>query len=240
MHITLLGTSHGVPELNRRCSCAMIQVGDRYYFVDMGMNPLPDLINRGISMDSVKGVFITHTHGDHVNGIPAFAHSLHWPFKTADPVFLIPEQNIVDLLKQWLSAIKHGPARELRWIVYKEGVIYNDGYLKVTAIPTKHLDVSYAFLLEAEEKRVLFTGDLEREHPTDFPQIAYDVPLDMIFCEGAHFPVTEYKPIFEKCDVKQVCIQHWAPWNRVNFSGLINHFESLPITVAGDGEEFDL
>jgi len=34
MKILFLGTSHGVPEANRRCSCTMIEIGDKRYFVD--------------------------------------------------------------------------------------------------------------------------------------------------------------------------------------------------------------
>ena len=240
MRITILGSSHGVPEPHRRCSCAMVQVGDRYYFVDMGMNPIEDLRTRQIPVDAVKGVFITHTHGDHVNGLVGFADLVNWYFKAADPVMLLPEQDVIDLLKQWLPTVNHGPLRELRFACYKEGVIYDDGVLKVTAIRTQHIAVSYAFLLEAEGRKVLFTGDLHHGSPTDFPEIAYSTHLDMVFCESAHFPVTEYKPIFAKCAIGKVCIQHYSPRFDSLLRGFVEEMKPLPVVIASDGTEFNL
>ena len=157
-----------------------------------------------------------------------------------DPVMLLPEQDVIDLLKQWLPTVNHSPLRELRFACYKEGVIYDDGVLKVTAIRTQHIAVSYAFLLEAEGRKVLFTGDLHHGSPTDFPEIAYSTHLDMVFCESAHFPVTEYKPIFAKCDIGKVCIQHYSPRFDSLLRGFIEEMKPLPVVIASDGTEFNL
>ena len=72
MKITFLGSSHGVPEANRKCSCIMIEVGENIYFVDMGTPSIDELRKRGKSVDAVKGVFITHMHGDHTDGLIQF------------------------------------------------------------------------------------------------------------------------------------------------------------------------
>ena len=69
MQITFLGASHGVPEANRRCSCTLIETNGRYYFIDMGVNAIDALRTRGIEVEDVKGIFITHMHGDHTNGL---------------------------------------------------------------------------------------------------------------------------------------------------------------------------
>ena len=60
MKITFLGTSHGVPEANRKCSCIMIEVGENIYFVDMGMPVVDELRTRGKSMAAVKGASLLH------------------------------------------------------------------------------------------------------------------------------------------------------------------------------------
>ena len=49
MRITFIGTSHGVPEPERRCSCTMIETQGRYYFIDMGTQAIEDVIKRGIA-----------------------------------------------------------------------------------------------------------------------------------------------------------------------------------------------
>ena len=72
MKITFIGSSHGVPEPNRKCTCIMIEVGANVYFIDMGAPAIDELRTRGISIDAVKGVFITHMHGDHTDGLIQF------------------------------------------------------------------------------------------------------------------------------------------------------------------------
>ena len=69
MRIVFLGSSHGVPEPNRKCSSTLIEVGDKRYFIDMGMQSVCELITRNIPIESVKSIFITHMHGDHTGGM---------------------------------------------------------------------------------------------------------------------------------------------------------------------------
>ena len=66
---------------------------------------------------------------------------------------------------------------------------------------------SYAFLIEAEGKRVLFTGDLR--HPTDdFPAIAFETELDLLVCELAHFSPADCAPVFERTKAKRILHSH--------------------------------
>ena len=178
MQITFLGASHGVPEANRRCSCTLIETNGRYYFIDMGVNAIDALRTRGIEVEDVKGIFITHMHGDHTNGLISFVDLISWYFKTADPEICLPNLEGVEAIRAWLKA-NHCEMRDLRFKKVTDGTIFDDGYLKVTAIPTQHCPDSHAFFVEAEGKAVLFTGDLK--HPNvDFPKIAKEKPGDRL------------------------------------------------------------
>ena len=72
MKIVFFGSSHGVPEPNRKCSSVMIEVSDNRYFIDMGTQSIEQLISRNIPIESVKAIFITHMHGDHSDGLISF------------------------------------------------------------------------------------------------------------------------------------------------------------------------
>ena len=64
MRITFLGTSHGIPEKDRFCSCTMIEVGENLYFIDAGA-PIVDLIIRsGRKVEAAKALFTTHCHSE--------------------------------------------------------------------------------------------------------------------------------------------------------------------------------
>ena len=91
MRITFFGSSHGVPEPNRKCSSAMVSVGENNYFIDMGVQVIDGLITRNIPITSVKGVFLTHMHGDHTNGLISFLDLCSWYFKDTDPAVYLPE-----------------------------------------------------------------------------------------------------------------------------------------------------
>ena len=44
MKLTIMGSSHGIPEPNRSCTCFMIETGGDVYFVDMGKDISPEAI----------------------------------------------------------------------------------------------------------------------------------------------------------------------------------------------------
>lgn len=237
MRITFLGSSHGVPEANQRCTCTMVEVGGRYYLIDVGVMVIEDLRTRGIPVDAVKGIFITHMHGDHTNGLLSFADLISWYFKTADPEIFLPKAEAKGAIQAWLTVNGYKP-RELRYREVHEGLIFDDGYLKVTAIRTRHCDVSYAYLLEAEGKTVLMTGDLNKDPKTDFP--AVDKDLDLLVGEAAHFSATVYADLLSGRRVKAVIIHHTAPWNIPNIGKLSEALADIPVTMANDGLEITI
>ncbi len=234
MTLTFLGTSHGLPEPNQRCTSIMIEVSGRYYFIDMGVQVMEDLATRGISPDDVKGVFITHMHGDHADGLINFVDLLSWYYKNAQPEIFLPKIEGTDAIRSWLS-VSGVTMRELPFREVHAGPLFDDGYLKVTAIPTQHCPKSHAYLVEAEGKTVLFTGDLK--HPTvDFPEIAKTVPTDLMVCESVHFPATAYTDILRQCPTKRVCFHHYrTSYSMPYLLQTMEDLKPLPTFLATDG-----
>lgn len=238
MKLTFIGTSHGVPEPERRCSCTMIEVSGRYYFIDMGTQAIEDLIHRGISIDAVKAIFITHPHGDHTNGLISFVDLVNWYFKTAEPAVYFPDESLVTGMKAWISGGKD--LREgIHFNVFEEGVICDDGFVKVTAIATQHCPHSFAFLVEAEGKKVLFTGDLK--HPTvDFPKVAFEEELDLIIVESAHFSSDATEAVLENAKVKRVLHNHISPRWAEDLARMAKNEHHYQYGKAFDGLEVTL
>lgn len=235
MKITILGSSHGVPEPNRRCACTMLQVGGNTYFVDMGMPAIDELVRRGIPVDSVRGIFITHMHGDHTDGLIQFVDLITWYYRSADPQICLPGEGMEKALTEWVKAVGNTP-RPLRYSGIREGLIFDDGTVKVTAMPTQHCPGSRALLVEAEGKRILFTGDLAGPGK-DFP--AVDGTVELMLCESAHFPATEYIPVLEKWKPEKICVTHYVP--RFIPSVLeLKDAADRPLVFASDGLEFEL
>ncbi len=207
MKITVVGSSHGVPEANRQCACMMIEVGENVYFVDMGSSGMGALRKRGIPVENVRGIFITHMHGDHINGLVEFVDLITWYFRKAKPVICLPKPEAAKIIEQWTGLIPSKRETDIEYRKTEPGCVYDDGTLKVTAFATKHCPLSHSYLVEAEGKRVLFTGDLNRPG-VDFPQV--EGKIDLLICESAHFPATEYLPVLENMDVAKVCVTHFS------------------------------
>lgn len=239
MRITFLGASHGVPEAHRQCSCAMITLGDgpdaARYFIDMGVMAINWMRTAGIPVESARAIFITHMHGDHTNGLPHFVDLCSWYFKKANPAVFLPEEEAISALSGWLAATGVQMREEIRCAIVREGVIYDDGQLTVTAFRTKHCRTSYAYLVEAEGKRVLFTGDLSHKGPADdFPRTPLADGLDLAICESAHFPATAYATVFAEKSPKHIVINHYQPGLYPSICALAESLAPTPVEAATD------
>ena len=178
-------------------------------------------------------------HGDHTDGLLHFVDLCTWYFKTADPLICLPDIRVKEAIEGWLTATLC-PLREIRYQEIADGVFYDDGFLKVTAISTQHCARSHAFLLEADGKTVLFTGDLKNPG-VDFPAaLVHERPVDLIVCESAHFEATNYEPVLKDCLCPAVCFTHFQPHL---FPGILKLKEKLTdkkIFTANDGMEISL
>lgn len=213
MKITFLGTSHGVPSPTRYCSATLLEVEDRAYLIDAGA-PVADLLIRlGVPFEKLKAVFTTHIHDDHTAGLPALCSLANWYYKESDFDIYMTEVEGIRIFRQMVQITDRTlDERRLRFHLASPGAFYDDGTLRVTAIPTRHMEevngTSYAYLIEARGRRILFTGDLHGEDAADFPAVAAQAPTDLIVCEMAHFGPEVIFPRLAACPVKQVLFNH--------------------------------
>ena len=249
MKITFLGSGHGVPSADRFCSCAMIEVGNSLYFIDGGV-PVVDLILRyGYKVEDVKAVFTTHAHGDHINGIIGLADLVNWYYKNASIDFYMTEEKPTKAIIDYLEATVNRPISNdrVRFSIYDESFVYEDENIKVTPFTTEHLNYinshrpSFGFVVEAEGKRVVFSGDLSvhLKH-NDFPSIATSEPVDVLICEMAHFSPDEVMPYMDKCTAKEVWFNHVYPLSNIERINQMNEKYNFAVKAACDGDVIEL
>ena len=239
MRVTFLGTSHGVPEADRYCSSTLVSVGGNRYLIDAGGPVMDMLLRRGIQPSEISAIFVTHMHGDHTNGLPAFTDLISWYFKSAVPYIYLPDQRGVDALRLWNTAIHGRESRILNYKVFEEGLMFNDGVVRVTAIKTRHTARSFAFLLEAGEDRILFTGDLSSSLE-DFPRYCLENEVSAVVCESAHFPVTAAAKLFAGCKTDRIIINHIAPSREPAIKELLDSNPPYELIAAFDGMEIEI
>ena len=209
MKICFLGTGHGVPEAHKKCTATLLQLGRNYYLIDAGCDVAYELAERRLPFENVKAVFITHPHSDHTNGLIPFMTITQWYYKEADFTVFFPDEAMENAYRTQVFPGLRVPLRpEQRLAHYQEGVIYDDGVLRLTAFPTQHCPHSFAFLAEAEGKRVLFSGDL-KDPAIDFPAVD---ELDAAIVECAHFPIMQYATALQDKQVGAVYINHFGTY----------------------------
>lgn len=188
MKLTFLGTSHGIAEPNRYCSSTVLTVNGKHYVIDAGA-PILDLFLRyGFKFEDIAGIFVTHSHEDHMLGLVPLTSTMgvfkefsHISF----PVYVPDLKKYRDMFCFMFGAPEF--TGNVIYNRYKEGVIFDDGNVKIKAIATKHCAHSHAFVIEAENKTIAFTGDLTHDL-TDYPNefVERETPLELVVMEAAH------------------------------------------------------
>lgn len=236
MKITFIGTSHGVPEPNRKCACTLIETAGKKYLIDMGCNAAEELIRLGITPPEITAVFVSHNHCDHTSGLFQFMSLLSWYYKSDATAFYLPSQEFADGIRNAIHMATYELRDSLHVDLVGDGLFYDDGTLRVTGVPTHHCPNSHAFILEAEGKKLAFTADLKgKDGPiVDYPAIVQE-PMDLVVCEGAHFPVTLYKDAFLAIPPKKVVFTHYANFNLGNIFDLQKELAGqIPIIMGTD------
>lgn len=213
MKITFLGTSHGAPCDNRACSSTMIETNGKIYFVDMGAHVGKKLIDMGKKFEDIKAIFITHPDCDHVDGMPNVLNMTNHRFLKASYDVFMARERARNAMQTYVEAISNRPMAtdRMRFHDVKEGVIFEDENVKVTYYLTQHLknNESYSMLIEAEGKKLIFTGDMSNLMVADdFPKYALENPTDFILCELAHMELSHIEPYMDRVNTKYFCFNH--------------------------------
>jgi len=246
--LLFLGTGHGDPNLRRFSSGIVLRTREdaHRYLVDSGDGMQTKLIRRGVSPETLEGIFITHMHDDHVGGLATVIKAAS-KYRKRNPeghlhVYL-PEEAGAQALMGWLDAMRI-PFRERNCHIhsYGPGQFYDDGILSVTAWPTEHNrpGLSNAFLLQFEGRRVVVTGDLSSNFH-DFPlaQIAaLPEPADIVVCELTHYRIEFADAIMGGLNTKRLIYTHvHDPWDRPEGRRIFQEYADklpYPVEIAED------
>ena len=217
MKIKFLGTSHGAPMPGRCCQGILIETEKGAYIIDAGAPIMEKLIGYGFDITMLKGVFITHPHIDHTVGLCHLLGLSTWWYKEkASFEVYFPNEKILKIFDGFNSGFFGETPDRLKLKTFAAGVVYNDGNLKVTAFENCHMkntgEKSYGFMVDAEGKKVLITGDMSKnfEHD-DFPFEVLSAGVDLLISECAHFPAEMLCENISKVKASKVAVVHVHP-----------------------------
>lgn len=240
MKIRFLGTSHGVPMPGRNCQSMLIETEYGSYLVDAGAPVMEILINEGYDLSRIKAVFITHLHGDHLDGLVHMVDLATWYHKMMEFTVYMPEQRGIDAIKAFCMMPLYGETTDrIRYQVIQEGQFFDDGNLKVTSVHNDHMEgssnVAYGFLLEGEGEKLYITGDM---HYTlkDFPEKLLKEPVDLLVSECAHFPADQLLDKLQQTAARQIAIVHVFPSEKYDVFKAYRNTSPVPFFLPNDGD----
>jgi ribonuclease Z len=174
--VTLLGTAPGPPvRVGRAGISTLVEAGGEHFLFDAGYGFLGRLVEAGVPMDAVSKVFLTHLHSDHVVDLPALI-LLPWAAPSARDVPLEvwgPDgtRDMVGRLEQAFTYDIHmrrdvderASAKGIEVIGrdVREGTVYDEGGVKITAFLVDHGPVKPAlgYRLDHAGRSVAISGD---------------------------------------------------------------------------------
>lgn len=258
VELTFIGTGHGRVTATRANSCTLIRGGGKTYLVDACDGAAGRIMKSGTHITDIDAVFITHDHLDHCWGLPfLFQQILSWnekkePYHTMNKdkkykVFLSSE-----ILDKALTAIRRmahiDESPSVDWDVYREGVIFNDGNVKVTAVGNDHSArqedgsyASYSFLFEfASGERIYFSGDLSRSFDLSTDTVNGVGGVDLLVCELVHYDIHAACGKFNNLNADKIIFTHYDDqWEGEGSEELFKDFTSrfpIPAELVTDGD----
>ena len=241
MRIKFLGTSFGAPSIGRHQQSILLETdnGEAYLF-DAGAPVLDILINEGYDLTKIKAIFLSHMHGDHIDGIFDIIYlSAYFGMKFE---LYVPDEKGLNFLKNYmeLQNIKY-----CDWITYgtiAEGDFFDKG-IKACAIPTNHMNKhqgnSFGFVAESDGKKLYISGDLHSSL-VDFPMFEKDDKIDFAITECAHFCADDIIDKLNSFNIDMAAIVHVMPAEKYEDIKKCMEKSNIKIILPSDGDVFEI
>ena len=185
LHVILCGAGGPLPDTARSAPCLVLIAGRSLFVVDAGSGAARNLIAVGFAPPLVEGVFLTHFHSDHIDGLgelgllrwTAGSKTLPLPVYGAEGVREVTQGlNQAYRLDAVYRTSHHGPktvpptGAGFRAVSFAEPapgestVVYEEAGLRVTMFKVDHAPVSPAvgYRFDYKGRSVVVSGDTAR------------------------------------------------------------------------------
>jgi len=186
LHLALCGAGGPMPAPNASGPCVAVVAGKQLFIVDAGTNGVRNLGRMGYRAGNIQGVFLTHFHSDHIDGLGEMG-TLRWAAGDNDSPLPVYAARGVEKVVEGFNTVyaqdfvyrneHHGdmvapmkaaglearpftkpPMGELE-------LVYEGGGLKVEALSVEHAPVETAvgYLFTYKDRTLLITGDTTKQ-----------------------------------------------------------------------------
>ncbi len=157
----LLGTGTGLPDADRGHTHMVWDGPGGPLLVDAGGCAYERLLRAGIDPQILSGVIITHSHCDHINGLPGLIFSMRLGGRQASlPIYgLAPVLQVLERALEAMQVEYHVPV-DWRPLEAGDTLELAEGW-QVRTAPTAHSRPGLALRFEAPGRALVYSADTE-------------------------------------------------------------------------------
>lgn len=170
MKIIPLGTSSGKPTLRRNVSALAVVGEGEWWLFDCGEGTQMQIARAGLSPQKLVGIFISHLHGDHFNGLPGLLSSMSLDSREKELTLVAPTGtgDYLDLLASLKICYVNYPLNliefnEKSFVDKAQSLVYESPRFTVVTRPLDHRVFALGYRLEEKAKPGRFNLERARE-----------------------------------------------------------------------------
>lgn len=167
MRVIFLGTGGSLPSPKRNVSAIALQTGPEILLFDCGEGTQRQFMLSSASFMKVTSVFITHLHGDHFLGIPAFVQSLSFSGRTK-PLHIFGPPGTAETVKAMLGLGYFSSSFTVTACDLQDGESVSFFGYDVKAVGVDHTVPSLGYVLEEKMRPGKF--NLKKARELDVPE----------------------------------------------------------------------
>jgi len=219
--ITFLGTG-GTPGVPWRAQMGiLIEAEGLVYLFDVGGHIERRLIEYRLRASDINGIFITHTHFDHIGGLPSLLTlMISEGYSKKIEIYGPPGiENVV------ISMVRDlGPRESLKFIQVKpleSNATMIVKPFKITSFEVKHTVEAYGYEIDVENVKVVYTGDTKphenvKKHSKNAKLVIHEASFPDWMEEAAEITChsTIGQAIYESQDAEMIALVHITKYSQ--------------------------
>jgi len=166
LELFILGIGGSMPLPNRSLTSMVVRREGEMFLFDCGEGTQVSLRKAGLRWKKLNAIFVTHTHADHVTGLPGML-MLSSQVDRTEPLYVIgppriqeyidANRSILEMYINFEIVVKEIPPDNLSQVVWEA-----DGY-HVRSFPVKHSRICVGYVLEEDKRPGVFQMNQARE-----------------------------------------------------------------------------
>ncbi|MBI2530180.1 MAG: MBL fold metallo-hydrolase [Candidatus Diapherotrites archaeon] len=219
MELVVLGSGTCVPNLNRSESAYVINAGKHQLLFDCGAGTKRRLADAKIDYRKIDYIFLSHSHNDHINDLPAIIWSYsYFGSPRSRKLNFIGPRGLKEYFRLLLKMLKFKDiVPKINVMEVKNNTIKIDGIsIKSAPVPHLHAQNCVAYRIEHKGKAIVYSGDTG--YTDKLIKLAKDADLLVLECSNpdelkysGHLIPKECGEIATRANAKALMLTHFYP-----------------------------